>query len=418
MNFIKFVFDPDAWSEVYAAIRKNKLRTILTMIGVAWGMFLFVLLLGVTRGLQNGFDRNLADAATNSLFVWGGTTSMPYQGFQKGRTIELKMSDVRQIQARFPQISLLAPRNSKSNSILTYGTKYNFYTVNGDYPDQNRMFGKDIIQGRFINEDDIKTESKVCVIGIEVAEQFFGDKPKPLGKEIRISDSYYTIVGVYDTPSSPVESKDQVFIPFTTFQKIYNQGEMIQYLSLSLPNNYDIVAFEKELKTYLKQIKNISPDDDQGIGGFNLGEMLGKIMKFVKGMQFLAIVVGGMTLFSGVIAIASILLITVSERTKEFGIRRALGAIPAQIRGQILLESVVLTLIAGLGGIIFAALLLMVLNEVIIPSNKNIPLYNASIDLFTLFTALAVMVVMATLAGLIPAQRAIQIKPIDALRDE
>ena len=117
MNFVKFVFDPDAWSEVYAAIRKNKLRTILTMIGVAWGMFLFVLLLGVTRGLQNGFDRNLADAATNSLFVWGETTSMPYQGFQKGRTIELKMSDVRQIKARFPQIELLAPRNSKPNSI-------------------------------------------------------------------------------------------------------------------------------------------------------------------------------------------------------------------------------------------------------------------------------------------------------------
>lgn len=418
MNFVKFIFDPDAWSEVYAAIRKNKLRTILTMIGVAWGMFLFVLLLGVTRGLQNGFDRNLADAATNSLFVWGGKTSMPYQGFQKGRTIELKMSDVRKIQAKFPQISLLAPRNSKPSSVIAYKSKYNFYTVNGDYPDQNRMFGKDIIQGRFINEDDIKDESKVCVLGIEVAEQFFGKNAEPLGKQIRISDSYYTIVGVYDAPSSPVESKDEVYIPFTTFQKVYNQGETIQYLSLSLPNNYDIISFEKELKAYLKEIKNISPDDDQGIGGFNLGEMLGKIMKFVKGLQFLAIVVGGMTLFSGVIAIASILLITVSERTKEFGIRRALGAIPAQIRGQILLESVVLTLIAGLFGIILAASVLMFLNEILVPSNENIPLYNASIDLVTLFTALAVMIVMATFAGLIPAQRAILIKPIDALRDE
>ncbi|GGF11244.1 putative ABC transport system permease protein [Chishuiella changwenlii] len=418
MNFIKFVFDPDAWSEVYAAIRKNKLRTILTMIGVAWGMFLFVLLLGVTRGLQNGFDRNLADAATNSLFVWGGTTSMPYEGFQKGRKIELKMSDVRKIQAHFPQISLLAPRNSKPSSVIAYGSKYNFYTVNGDYPDQNRMFGKDIIQGRFINEDDIKNETKICVLGIEVAEQFFGKNPSPLGKQIRISDSYYTIVGVYDTPSSPVETKDQIYIPFTTFQKVYNQGETIQYLSLSLPNNYDIISFEKQLKAYLKTIKNIAPDDDQAIGGFNLGEMLGKIMKFVKGLQFLAIVVGGMTLFSGVIAIASILLITVSERTKEFGIRRALGAIPAQIRGQILLESVVLTLIAGLFGIIMAASILMLLNEIIVPANENIPLYNASIDLVTLFTALAVMIVMATLAGLIPAQRAILIKPIDALRDE
>lgn len=417
MNW-KLLFDIDAWSEVYAAIRKNKLRTILTMIGVAWGMFLFVLLLGVTRGMQNGFDRNLADAATNSLFVWGGTTSMPYQGFQKGRLIELKMSDVKRIEAQFPQISLIAPRNNMPNSVVAYGTKYNFYMVNGDYPDQNRMFGKDIIHGRFINEDDIKTEAKVCVLGVEIVENFFKTIPEAMGKRIRIADSYYTIVGIYDSPSSPVESKDQIFIPFTTFQKVYNQGEKIQYLSLSLPNDYDIVAFEKQLKIYLKQIKSIAPGDDQALGGFNLGEMLGKIMTFVKGMQFLAIVVGALTLFSGVIAISSILLITVSERTKEFGIRRALGAIPTQIRGQILLESVVLTLIAGLAGIVGAGLILMLLNEVIIPGNDSIPIYNASIDLFTLFAALAIMVVMATFAGLIPAQRAIAIKPIDALRDE
>ncbi|HEY4540655.1 MAG TPA: ABC transporter permease [Faecalibacter sp.] len=417
MNW-KLLFDIDAWSEVYAAIRKNKLRTILTMIGVAWGMFLFVLLLGVTRGMQNGFDRNLADAATNSLFVWGGTTSMPHQGFQKGRLIELKMSDVKRIENQFPQISLIAPRNNMPNSVVAYGTKYNFYTVNGDYPDQNRMFGKDIIYGRFINEDDIKTEAKICVLGIEIVENFFKETKDAMGERIRIGDSYYTIVGIYDSPSSPVETKDQIFIPFTTFQKVYNQGEKIQYLSLSLPNDYDIVAFEKQLKSYLKQIKNIAPADDQALGGFNLGEMLGKIMTFVKGMQFLAIVVGALTLFSGVIAISSILLITVSERTKEFGIRRALGAIPTQIRGQILLESVVLTLIAGLAGIVGAGLILMVLNEFVIPNNDSIPIYNASIDLFTLFAALTIMVVMATLAGLIPAQRAIAIKPIDALREE
>ena len=415
---LKLLLDIDAWSEVYAAIRKNKLRTILTMIGVAWGMFLFVLLLGVTRGMQNGFDRNLADAATNSLFVWGGTTSMPYQGFQKGRKIELRMGDVTQIQNKFPQIALIAPRNMMPNSVVASGTKYNFYSINGDYPDQNRMFGKDIVQGRFINEDDIKNETKVCVLGIEVIENFYGKNAKPLGDQIRISDSYYTIVGVYDSPSSPVESKDQIFIPFTTFQKVYNQGDKIQYLSLSLPNEYDIVGFEKQLKTYLKDIKNIAPEDDQGLGGFNLGEMLGKIMTFVKGMQFLAIVVGALTLFSGVIAISSILLITVTERTKEFGIRRALGAIPMQIRGQILLESIVLTLVAGLAGIVLAGLILMVLNEVVIPNNENIPIYNASIDLFTLVAALLIMVVMATLAGLIPAQRAIAIKPIDALREE
>lgn len=415
---IKQLVDADAWGEVYSSLRKNKLRTILTMIGVGWGMFLFVTLLGLTRGMQNGFDRNLADAATNSLFVWGEQTTIPYKGFQKGRTIELKMSDVKQIKAKFPQITLIAPRNFQSEAIISFGPKYNFFTVSGDYPDQNRMFGKDIIKGRFINEDDIKDETKVCVIGIEIADEFFGKDANPLGETLRISDSYYTIVGVYNKPSSPVEAEDGIYIPFTTFQKVYNQGEDIKYLSLSIPDNYDIVAFEKQLKSYLKELKNISPDDNQGIGGFNLGEMLGKVMTFVKGMQFLAIIVGAMTLFSGVIAISSILLITVSERTKEFGIRRALGAVPAQIMGQILLESVVLTLIAGLSGIVCSTFVLFFLNEFVVPNNDSIPIYNASVDLFTLFSALAIMIVMATFAGLMPAQRAILIKPIDALRDE
>ncbi len=415
---IKQLFDADAWSEVYASLRKNKLRTILTMIGVGWGMFLFVTLLGMTRGMQNGFDRSLANSATNSLFVWGEQTTIPYKGFQKGRAIELKMSDVRQVQANFPQITLVAPRNFQDQAVIAFGSKYNFYTVSGDYPDQNRMFGKDIIQGRFINEDDIKNETKVCVLGIEIVNEFFGKGANPLGKSMRISDSYYTVVGVYEKPSSPVESEDGIYIPFTTFQKVYNQGENIKYLSLSVPAEVDIVGFEKQLKAYLKELKTISPDDNQGIGGFNLGEMLGKVVTFVKGMQLLAIVVGAMTLFSGVIAISSILLITVSERTKEFGIRRALGAIPSQIRGQILLESVVLTLIAGLSGIVFSTGILYVLNEFIVPNNDSIPIYNASVDLFTLFSALGIMIVMATLAGMIPAQRAIAIKPIDALRDE
>src|SRR5690606_32326073 len=206
---------------------------------------------------------------------------------------------------------------------------------------------------------------------------------------------------------------------FTTFQRVYNRQGVVNYVIINAKDNVDIVQFETQIKNYLKERKSVHPDDTQAIGGFNLGENLNKMFSFMNGLQLLAIVVGALTLFSGVIAISSILLITVSERTKEFGIRRALGAIPSQIRSQILLESIILTLIAGLSGIVGATFLLFIINSIVAAGDENqFPFINASVDVTTLGVALLIMIIMAMLAGLIPAQRAIAIKPIDALRDE
>ena len=228
----------------------------------------------------------------------------------------------------------------------------------------------------------------------------------------------YTVVGMYQQGAMAIGRNNEIQIPFTTFQRVYNRQGVVNYVIINAKDNVDIVQFEKQIKEYLKEKKRVHPDDTQAIGGFNLGENLNKMFSFMNGLQLLAIVVGALTLFSGVIAIASILLITVSERTKEFGIRRALGAVPNQIRSQILLESIVLTLIAGLSGIVGASLVLFIVNSIVANGVGDFPFINASVDVTTLGFALLIMIVMAMLAGLIPAQRAIAIKPIDALRDE
>lgn len=413
------IFDRDAWSEVYAAIRKNKLRTMLTMIGVAWGMFLFVALLGSSRGVQNGFDKIFANAATNSLFVWMQQTAIPFEGYQRGRVLELKIEDIEAIKGKFPQIKMIAPRSQEPNQLVNYGGKYSNYLIGGDYPVQNEMFKKPIINGRFINDDDIKYSRKVCVISKDIQDEIFTSDTNPIGKGLRIGSGVYTIVGVYKTGSISFGPRNEIHIPFTTFQRVYNRQGIVNYVIINAADNVDIVDFEKQIKTFLKERKRVHPDDTQAIGGFNLGENLNKMFSFMNGLQLLAIVVGALTLFSGVIAISSILLITVSERTKEFGIRRALGAVPNQIRSQILLESIVLTLIAGLSGIVGATFILFVINTFVVSGKENeFPFINASVDVTTLSVALLIMVIMAMLAGLIPAQRAIAIKPIDALRDE
>src|SRR5690606_7221159 len=266
------ILDRDAWAEVYAAIRKNKLRTLLTMIGVAWGMFLFVALLGASRGVQNGFDKIFANAATNSLFVWMGETAIPFEGYQRGRVLDLKIEDVEAIKGQFNQIKMIAPRSQQPAQTVSYGVKHNSYLIGGDYPAQNEMFKKPIVQGRFINDDDIKYGKKVCVISKEIQDEIFAADVNPIGKGLKIGSGVYTVVGVYKTGSMSFGPRNEIHIPFTTFQRVYNRKGVVNYVIINAKDDVDIVEFEKEVKTFLKKRKTVHPDDTQAIGGFNLGE--------------------------------------------------------------------------------------------------------------------------------------------------
>ncbi|MGB5244210.1 MAG: ABC transporter permease [Lutimonas sp.] len=419
---MKFIFDRDTWQEIFDSIRKSKLRTAITVIGVLWGVFLFITLLGAARGMENGFDREFSNLATNSIFLWGERTTVPYKGFQRGRWMNLKIQDVEDIQNKVPEIAFVAPRNVSGvfggePATVKRNTNSKTYKVFGDYPILDEVSKVKLNEGRFLNLSDIEDKKKVCIIGEKVVDDLFEKDEEIIGNYVEVNGSFFNIVGVYrENPGMGFEGDDSIYIPFSTFRQMYNTGDDIGWMVIAAYDDADIKKVESDVKTILKKRHNVSPDDTRAFGSFNFGEAFGKITGFVKGIKFLTWFVGIATLIAGVIAIASILLITVKERTKEIGIRRALGATPQAVKSQIILESVFLTLLAGVLGIILSGLLLMFINSK--TQNLDFPFTNPTVNIPIAIGAVFTLVILGTLIGMIPAQRAVMIKPIEALREE
>ena len=424
MNSLKVIFDRDTWQEIFGSISKNKTRTVITVIGVLWGIFIYVALSGAAKGLDNGFEREFENIAMNSMFVWAQRTSIPYDGFKIGRRIELKLSDIDYIKQRIPEVEFIAPRNARgvfggSSPQVVRKNKSSNYNVYGDFPEYTKIATKKIYKGgRFINKEDIKYRRKVCVIGERTQTELFEKEENPIGQYIRIDNIYFQVIGVHKyVPGGGFESDGDIFIPFETYRKIYNSGDRVQWFTIAAYDDADVVAVEKDIKAALKRVHRVSPDDERAFGGFNLGEIFNKIVGFSKGMTLLSLIVGIATIIAGVIGIGNILLISVKERTKELGVRRALGATPGEVRNQIILESVFLTVIAGILGIILGALVLFGINAAT-QDLTDFPYTNPTVPIPFILGALFIMVFLGTLIGLIPAQRAVSIKPIDALREE
>ena len=424
MNSLRVIFDKDTWQEIFGSISKNKTRTIITVIGVLWGIFIYIALSGAAKGLDNGFERQFEIIAMNSMLIWGMQTSVPYEGFKTGRNIKLKLSDIDIIRQRVPEVEFIAPRNARGVSggtapLVVRNNKSSNYNVYGDYPEYTRIATKKIFDGgRFINEEDIKYSRKVCVIGEKTKTELFEKDENPIGQYIRVDNIYFQVIGVHKfIPGGGFETDGDIYIPFATFKKIYNTGDRVQWLTIAAYDDADVVAVEKDVKTTLKKIHRVSPDDERAFGGFNLGEIFNKIIGFSKGMTLLSLIVGIATIIAGVIGIGNILLISVKERTKELGVRRALGATPSEVRNQIIIESVFLTLIGGILGIILGALVLSGIN-LATADLTDFPYTNPTVPIPFILGALFIMIFLGTLIGLIPAQRAVSIKPIDALREE
>ncbi len=419
---MRFIFDADVWQEIFDSIRKSKVRTAITIIGVLWGIFLFITLQGAARGMENGFDREFSTLATNSIFLWSQSTSMPNKGFQRGRRLSLKIQDVDALKRQVPEIEFVAPRNSQGifggeMAQVKRKTNSKKYKTFGDYPILDNVSKVKLFDGRFINTNDINQERKVCIIGEKVVDELFEKGEKAVGNYVEINGSFFQVIGTYKKNDSAFfEGDDSIYMPFSTFRKINNTGDNIGWMVIAGKKDADIVQVEKDVKTVLKRRHNVHPDDERAFGSFNFGEMVAKLTGFLKGIQFLTWFVGIATLIAGVIAIGSILLITVKERTNEIGIRRALGATPSKIRGQIVLESVFLTTIAGILGFIFAGFVLMGINAA--TQNVEFPFYNPTINIPIALGAIAALVIFGSLIGLIPAQRAVSIRPIEALREE
>ncbi len=413
---MKFLFERDTWQEVYDSMSKNKLRTGITMVGVWWGILLLIALLGAAKGMENSFNRIFGDFATNSVFVWGQSTSMPFKGFQEGKRVRLKLSHVDKIKDNIAGIEFVVPRNRNQALVVRNFLSGNF-SVNGDYPLLDQIQKKKMIEGRFINQNDINLNKKVAVISEDIYKQLFEKDENPIGAYVQMNSINFTVIGVFQNGNVNMGPSSDVHIPFTTFQQIYNQGDNIGWMVITGKPEYNIKQIEADTKLLLRNLNKIHPRDKRAFGSFNLGKEFAKVTGFLTGMQFLTWFVGIATLIAGVFAIGNILLITVKERTKEIGVRRALGATPFEIKRQIVVEAVFLTIISGLLGIISGGWILIFIDRAW-GQGDDATLVNASVSISVVFIALIILVILGTLIGLIPAFKATSVKPIEALREE
>ena len=421
------MFDRDNWNEILEALTANTFRTILTAFGVFWGIFILVILLAAGNGLENGVKKGFDGIATNTMFMWTQTTSKPYKGLPKTREYDFKNSDVDALKQNFPDLLYVSPRNQLggfegANNVVR-GTKTAAYTIYGDYPELIKQQPMDIIKGRFVNQQDILLKRKVAVIGQGVVSELYEKAEEVIGTYVKMNGVNFMVVGVYNSKSqnngnSESEQKN-IFVPFTAFQQAFNYGDKVGWMAITANDNTSITKLKADIIKLIKSRHSINPEDDRAVGNFDLFEEFSKVQDLFLILKFIAYFVGTLVLLSGVIGISNIMLIVVKERTKEIGIRRAIGATPSAIRSQILSEAIFLTIIAGMLGIAAATGVLWVINMVLdsMPS-EGMMFANPSVDLSVVFVALIILVGSGLLAGFIPAQTAINIKPVDALRTE
>lgn len=419
------MFDKDRWDEILQALTANKFRTFLTAFGVFWGITILVLLLALTNGLKNGVTADFGDFATNSMFMWTQRTSKPYKGMPKGRWFSYKLDDVAAIKSEIPDLKYVSPRNQLggfqgSNNVIR-GTKTGAFEIYGDYPEYIKQQPMDILKGRFISYSDINTKRKVCVIGTDVVKGLYDTDEEVLGTYIKINGVNFMVVGTFKVSNNQgnrEQDANTVYIPFTTFGQAFNRGDRVGWMAITAVDGVSITSVKNQIFDLMKSRHKIDPTDDRAIGHFDLSEQFERVNGLFTILTIVGYFVGALVLMSGIIGISNIMLIVVKERTKEIGVRRALGASPWTIKSQILQESLILTILSGMVGISFAAGIIWLFNYLLDMSGPVENFANPSVSMQVVFTALFILIVSGLLAGLIPANSATKMKPVDALRIE
>ncbi len=417
------MFDLDKWKEIWATLRSNRLRTYLTAFGVFWGIVMLMAMLSFGSSMNTGMQRQMKGMATNLLFIWGQETTEAYDGLPTGRHVQFNTDDI-ELLRKLPGIEWLAPRlqlgGFMNNFTVGYESKSGTYTVMADYPELKHIIAFEYEAGRFINEEDQRTARKSAVIGSAVRDQLFGPGADPIGKYIKISGVYFQVVGVTHTlRGGQMGDRDAntVFVPFSTLKTSFNMGDKVGFFALTAKPGVDGPELEQQVREVLYRHHRVSPTDKLAVGSFNMFEVFGRFSTFLFIIALMSWVVGGATLMAGVVGVSNIMLITVKERTKEIGVRKALGATPFSIISMVMKESIALTLIAGLVGV-SAGVGLMALADVVLEHAHNMPFGPPNIGLSTVLAAVGVLVVSGALAGIMPASHAASIKPIEALRAE
>lgn len=419
------MFSRDRWDEILEALTANKFRTFLTAFGVFWGITILVLLLALTNGLKNGVMSDFGNFASNSMFMWTQGTSKPYKGLPKGRYFNYKIDDVEAIKSQVPNLKYVSPRNQLggfqgANNVVR-GTKTGAFEIYGDYPEFIKQQPMDIIQGRFISYSDINAKRKICVIGTGVVKTLYDKEEAVLGSYVKVNGVNFLVVGVFKMSNSQGDSEQEastVYIPFTTFGQAFNKADNVGWMAITAVDGISITTFKQQIFDLMKSRHTVAPNDDRAIGHWDLSEQFQRVNGLFSILSFVGYFVGALVLLSGIIGISNIMLIVVKERTKEIGVRRALGASPWTIKSQILQESLLLTILSGMVGISFAAFVIWAINYILDMNGPIDNFVNPSVSMSVVFTALIILVVSGLLAGLIPANSATKMKPVDALRIE
>lgn len=416
------MFDIDRWQEIFDTISKNKLRTFLTGLSVASGIFILVILLGFGRGMENGIRKEFEGDATNLLYVWTQTTSKEYKGLNPGRRIHLKNENYEHIVASHKD--KIEFRSGVYR--VRYGTTVNYKNESGTYgiwgvhPNYQQIENESMVSGRFIDQADLNDRTKVVVVSNKINKELLKDVEDPLTEYIQISGINFKIIGVYSDAAGERE-EDRVFVPFTTAQSVFNGADRINNLAFTMRPEKDFetavtesIRFTEEIKQYLKETHQIAPDDHAAVHVNNVIEDTKRFYTLTSNIAFFFWFVGICTIIAGVVGVSNIMMIIVKDRTREIGIRKALGARPWSIIGMIMQESIFVTAVSGFAGLIFS----MGLLEIVGPNVEVDYVLNPSVDFRIAMTMVFVLIIAGAIAGFIPAWRAANIQPIEALRDE
>ena len=421
------MFDIDNINEIWQTIARNKTRSVLTAFGVFWGIFILVILLSCGNGFKNGMMRQIEGFATNSAFVFPMPTSEAYKGYQKGRHWEFDMSDIQSIVRNVNGIDIITPVTSvytyNGDNNVFYSTKGGSFGIKGISPEYNEVERSKLLYGRFINETDIIEGRKVCVIGKKVYEDIIGLDKDPVGLMIKARGIYYQVVGVVQTYNENVmingNLNETVLLPLTTMQKAYNLGDKFELLVFTAAKGSNIKDLQESVKDIIKERHDISPTDNEAVMSVDFEQLFKVFEALFTGIAVLIWIVGIGTLMSGVVGVSNIMLVTIKERTREIGIRRALGAKPSLIIKQIMEESLLLTVLAGIVGLVIGVAIMAAVAVVVGKSASEMVMFlDPSISFGTAIAAMVIIIMSGLLAGILPAKRATQIKAIDAIREE
>ena len=411
--------DIDTYKEIFTTLSRNKSRSFLTGFGVFWGVFMLLGLIGGGSGLQQLLSRNFEGFATNSVIVFAQNTTKPYAGFRKGRSWKMNYDDIERLKAQVKELDIVAPVLARWGANATHGDKKYSCSVKGVLPEYQGVETPKLKYGRYINAMDMQQKRKVCVIGKRVYKTLFPNGDNPLGKLIRVDSIYYRVVGVdyaHGKISVNGSSDEAIVLPISLMREAYNYGDEVPLICGTAKPGVHVSDIMPKIRRVIAQNHQLDPTDEKGISIFNTEVMFGMVDNLFRGVNFLILLVGIGTILAGAIGVSNIMMVTVKERTNEIGIRRAIGATPRIILGQIITESIVLTISAGMGGLLFAVGILQLAE--LASTTDGIVTTHYQIGFWMALGAVALLSTLGVLAGLAPALRAMAIKPVDAMREE